>query len=144
MSTSQKIRIIADYGRRYSQEFLADWRSQRAQVMTDSRLAMRRWFNCSFMRGRRDEVSIAFLRSANAAVQNVEQRLAAPSGLASIWNSSARAALDAEIRTLKVNHAGDRTMVLASFDLVSRTAASDGYNLVARASRMAQAGNLVG
>lgn len=138
MRSRDKIRFIAGYGSRYRDELLGDWVSSRSAVLVSPQLAMRRWLNCSFMRGRRDQVSVMFLNRANEAIAAVEQQRGATSGLAPVWTTAVRTDLESEMVARQVNNQGDRSMVLATFDRANAWP-EDNFNIVARAERLARA-----
>lgn len=60
VSRKSKLKSVERYGQRYVREYLADARSQRDTIARDPLAALEFMHGKLFMRGRRDEISVAF------------------------------------------------------------------------------------
>jgi hypothetical protein len=69
VSKPQKLRSVEQYGRRYVQEYLANAKDRHEAIMNDPMEALAFMYGKLFMRGRRDEVSIAFRDRTLAVIQ---------------------------------------------------------------------------
>jgi hypothetical protein len=60
MGSRNKLKAVEEYGRRYVREYLAEARNQRDAIAGDPLAALMFMHGKLFMRGRRDEISVAF------------------------------------------------------------------------------------
>lgn len=103
MTSQPKLKPVEQYGRRYVQEYLADARRRRDVIAGDPLAALSFMHGKLFMRGRRDEISVAFRNRTREVLAQYEH----------LEDIDLRT-LDGELIGNQVNNRYDRRMVRES------------------------------
>lgn len=118
MSDPRKLRTIEGFGKEYVQLYLADGKVRRNAIVDDPLEALFFFYSKAFMRGRRDEVSVAFKNRTLGVLW--KYRTAQDIDLES---------LDAQLWRARVNNRYDRQMVIGSIGLVCNDIRADDYKI---------------
>ncbi|MFQ5834872.1 MAG: hypothetical protein ACE5HR_02980 [bacterium] len=127
----EKLKVIASFGRRYQKDHLykeRDKNTLQQLLISDWWEALKFFFERSFMRGRRDEISITFMRRASRILKDF---LGSDKDktLKILSNNEWKDNLQFKLQKGMVNNQGDRRMIVSTLELISKLQ-DTGFNLV--------------
>jgi len=124
----KKLKVIAGFGKRYKNEYLYNQiNKQNLQKLLreDWYKALKFFFGRSFMRGRRDQISVDFMNKAIKALDDFNLKNNLPNKFNR--NKNWKEILENKLQESGVNNKYDRGMVLSTIEFILNL---DGYNLI--------------
>lgn len=124
----KKLKVIAGFGKRYKNEYLYNQiNKQNLQKLLreDWYEALKFFFGRSFMRGRRDQISVDFMNKAIKALDDFNLKNNRPNKFNR--NKNWKEILENKLQESGVNNKYDRGMVLSTIEFILNL---DGYNLI--------------
>jgi predicted house-cleaning noncanonical NTP pyrophosphatase (MazG superfamily) len=123
----KKLKVIAEFGRKYQNIYLYNQKKKedlQNLLKNDWLEALKFFFSRSFMRGRRDEISVAFLNKAIKVLDdfNLKDNLAKFN-----QDENWRETLQNKLQEEGVNNRYDRGMLLTTIEFILKL---DNYNLI--------------